>query len=67
MDGGADELNGGRDGELRDQDFEIFLGGDGVWDCGGEHSGKTEGAEDGEAVAEEEGGVCGEGDAGAAD
>lgn len=67
MDGCADELDGGWDGELRNEDFEIFLGGDGVWDGGGEHGGEAEGAEDGEAVAEEEGGVRGEGDASAAD
>lgn len=67
MDGCADELDGGGDGELGDEDLEVFLGGDGVWDCGGEHGGEGEGAKDGEAVAEEEGGVCGEGDAGAAD
>jgi hypothetical protein len=28
----ADELDGGRDSELGDQDLEVFLGGDGVWD-----------------------------------
>lgn len=67
MDGCADELDGGGDGELGDEDLEVFLGGDGVWDCGGEHGGEGERAKDGEAVAEEEGGVCGEGDAGAAD
>lgn len=63
----ADELDGGGDGELGDEDLEVFLGGNGVWDCGGEHGGETEGAENGEAVAEKEGGVCSEGDASAAD
>lgn len=67
VDRGADELDRGWDGELSDQDLEVFLGGDGVWDCRGEHGGQAEGAEDGEAVAEEEGGVRGEGDASAAD
>lgn len=66
VDGSADELDGCRDGELGDEDLEIFLGGDGVGDCGGEHGGESEGTEDGEAVTEEEGGVCGEGDACAA-
>lgn len=67
VDGCADKLDGCRDGELGDKDLEVFLGGDGVGDCGGEHGGEGEGAEDGEAVAEEECGVCGERDAGAAD
>lgn len=67
MNGCADELDRRGDGELGDEDLEVFLGGDGVGDCGGEHCGEGEGAKDGEAVAEEESGVCGEGDAGAAD
>lgn len=67
MDWCADELDGGWDGELGDEDLEVFLRGDGVGDCGGDHGGEAEGAEDGEAVAEEEGGVGCYWDLGAAD
>lgn len=66
VDWGTDQLNGGRNGELREQDLEVLAGGDGVRDGGRDHGGETEGAEDGEGIAHQEGRVGGKGD-GAAD
>lgn len=55
MDRGADQLDGGWDGHLRDQDLGELARGYLVGDVWGDNRGQVEGPEDGEAVAEKEG------------
>ena len=67
MDGGADELDRGRDSKLCNQDLEILLRGKRVWDGSGYHRRESEGPEDSQSISKKECGVGGQGDSGAAD